>query len=310
MAAAAAAAAAAPAAGGGGPGGGRRPRRPTGGGGPGGRGQGPGEEVVVPVAVACSIAGPALFSGPAPSSFHGGLRMKLICGLGNPGREYERHRHNIGLHGGGARCCARARAALDPGASSRRAWARAPWAASACSSCEPQTFMNLSGRSVAAAARFYKVAPEDVLVIHDELDLPFGRLQLKAGGGAGGHNGLKSIVEQPGRRTASSGCASASASRRGPTPRSGWRATCSSNFDDERAPAAGGRCIDRAARHGGGAGSREGLASGHEPLQPQGLSAADSGRLDGRPVQGPLRPGLGGMFFQSLPCLARDEARR
>jgi PTH1 family peptidyl-tRNA hydrolase len=59
---------------------------------------------------------------------------------------------------------------------------------------EPQTFMNLSGRSVADAARFYKVAVEDVLVIHDELDLPFGRLQLKAGGGSGGHNGLKSLV--------------------------------------------------------------------------------------------------------------------
>lgn len=63
---------------------------------------------------------------------------------------------------------------------------------------EPQTFMNLSGRSVAEAARFFKVPVADVLVIHDELDLPLGRLQLKAGGGSGGHNGLKSIVSSLG----------------------------------------------------------------------------------------------------------------
>jgi PTH1 family peptidyl-tRNA hydrolase len=63
---------------------------------------------------------------------------------------------------------------------------------------EPQTFMNESGESVAAAMRFFKVPPEDTLVVHDELDLPFGRLQLKRGGGTGGHNGLESIVEQLG----------------------------------------------------------------------------------------------------------------
>jgi PTH1 family peptidyl-tRNA hydrolase len=58
--------------------------------------------------------------------------------------------------------------------------------------------MNLSGRSLTEAARFYKVEVEDILVIHDELDLPFGRLQLKAGGGTGGHNGLKSSVQSLG----------------------------------------------------------------------------------------------------------------
>jgi len=62
----------------------------------------------------------------------------------------------------------------------------------------PETFMNASGESVSAAARFFKVAPEDLLVLHDELDLPFGRLQLKRGGGTGGHNGLESLVEQLG----------------------------------------------------------------------------------------------------------------
>src|SRR5215831_16547319 len=63
---------------------------------------------------------------------------------------------------------------------------------------EPQTFMNASGESVAAAARFFKVGPADLLVVHDELDLPFGRLQLKRGGGTAGHNGLESIAEQLG----------------------------------------------------------------------------------------------------------------
>jgi PTH1 family peptidyl-tRNA hydrolase len=62
----------------------------------------------------------------------------------------------------------------------------------------PGTYMNASGESVSAAARFFKVAPEDLLVIHDELDLAFARLQLKKGGGTGGHNGLESIVEQLG----------------------------------------------------------------------------------------------------------------
>ncbi len=122
--------------------------------------------------------------------------MKLICGLGNPGREYERHRHNIGF---------RVVEALLPKASAQlnqdKFEARV---GSGTLGGEkllfvlPQTFMNLSGKSVAGAARFYKVDPADVLVIHDELDLPFGRLQLKAGGGAGGHNGLKSILEHLG----------------------------------------------------------------------------------------------------------------
>ncbi len=66
---------------------------------------------------------------------------------------------------------------------------------------QPQTFMNASGRSLGAAARFYKVEPPDVLVIHDELDLPFGKLQLKTGGGTGGHNGLVSMLESWGEQS-------------------------------------------------------------------------------------------------------------
>ncbi|MCP3169685.1 aminoacyl-tRNA hydrolase [Myxococcus qinghaiensis] len=118
--------------------------------------------------------------------------MKLICGLGNPGREYERHRHNIGFMVVEA-LLSRARAELNQEKFAAKV-GQGTLAGERILFVEPQTFMNLSGRSVAEAARFYKIPPEDVLVIHDELDLPLGRLQLKAGGGSGGHNGLKSIV--------------------------------------------------------------------------------------------------------------------
>jgi peptidyl-tRNA hydrolase, PTH1 family len=122
--------------------------------------------------------------------------MKLICGLGNPGREYERHRHNIGFMVVEA-LLGRARAELNHEKFQARV-GQGTLGGEKVLFLEPQTYMNLSGRSVAEAARFYKVAVEDILVIHDELDLPFGRLQLKAGGGAGGHNGLKSLVSSLG----------------------------------------------------------------------------------------------------------------
>ncbi|MFP2930358.1 aminoacyl-tRNA hydrolase [Pyxidicoccus sp. 3LG] len=118
--------------------------------------------------------------------------MKLIVGLGNPGREYERNRHNIGFMVVEA-LLPRARAELNQEKFAAKV-GQGSLAGERVLFLEPQTYMNLSGRSVAEAARFYKVAVEDVLVIHDELDLPFGRLQLKAGGGSGGHNGLKSTV--------------------------------------------------------------------------------------------------------------------
>ena len=122
--------------------------------------------------------------------------MKLIVGLGNPGREYERNRHNIGFMVVEA-LLPRARAELNQEKFAAKV-GQGTLAGERVLFVEPQTFMNLSGRSVAEAARFYKVAVEDVLVIHDELDLPFGRLQLKAGGGSGGHNGLKSTVSSLG----------------------------------------------------------------------------------------------------------------
>lgn len=122
--------------------------------------------------------------------------MKLICGLGNPGREYERHRHNIGFMVVEA-LLPRARAELNHEKFQARV-GQGTLGGEKVLFLEPQTYMNLSGRSVAEAARFYKVAVEDILVIHDELDMPFGRLQLKVGGGSGGHNGLKSTVSSLG----------------------------------------------------------------------------------------------------------------
>lgn len=118
--------------------------------------------------------------------------MKLIAGLGNPGREYERHRHNVGFMVVEA-LARRARADFTQEKFEARI-ATGTVGGEKVLFVLPQTFMNLSGKSVAGAAKFYKVPTSDVLVIHDELDLPFGRLQLKAGGGTGGHNGLKSIV--------------------------------------------------------------------------------------------------------------------
>ncbi len=119
--------------------------------------------------------------------------MKIICGLGNPGRDYEKNRHNVGF------MVVDALAAKLKAPFTSRKWdaelAVVSLAGDKLLLLKPQTYMNLSGTSLGAAARFYKVAAQDVLVVHDELDLPFPRLQLKQGGGTGGHNGLNSIRE-------------------------------------------------------------------------------------------------------------------
>ncbi len=119
--------------------------------------------------------------------------MWLIAGLGNPGKDYALNRHNIGFM------------ALDSLASGN--WSKKFQGEIAecfigmekAMLLKPQTFMNLSGESVGKAANFYKIPPEQVLVIHDDLDLPLGKLRVKQGGGHGGHNGLKSIDVHLGR---------------------------------------------------------------------------------------------------------------
>ena len=117
--------------------------------------------------------------------------MFLIVGLGNPGAEYENTRHNIGfmtadvLHEKYG--FAPFRAKFDG------LIAEGVIAGEKVYLLKPQTFMNLSGNSVGKAALFYKIPPEKVIVIHDDLDLKVGQIKAKLGGGAGGHNGLKSI---------------------------------------------------------------------------------------------------------------------
>jgi PTH1 family peptidyl-tRNA hydrolase len=116
----------------------------------------------------------------------------LVAGLGNPGRGYERTRHNVGWlvvdelarrHGGSFRSKFSGRLAETRLDDLRLALLK------------PETYMNESGRSLGAAARFFKVEPADLLVVHDDVDLEPARLQARLGGGLAGHNGLRSIAE-------------------------------------------------------------------------------------------------------------------
>ena len=118
---------------------------------------------------------------------------RLIVGLGNPGPEYEATRHNVGFWFVD-RLASQLRATLAPQGKffGRAARTGETWL------LQPTTFMNRSGQAVAALANFYKIAPDEILVIHDELDLPPGGIRLKQGGGNGGHNGLKDIQAQLG----------------------------------------------------------------------------------------------------------------
>lgn len=116
----------------------------------------------------------------------------LVVGLGNPGPEYERTRHNVGFlvadslaQRVGGRFTVHKKSGTD--LLQARLDGRQVLVA------KPRSFMNLSGRPVSALARFFSVPPTEVIVVHDELDLPFGAVRLKRGGGEGGHNGLRSI---------------------------------------------------------------------------------------------------------------------
>lgn len=117
--------------------------------------------------------------------------MFLIVGLGNPGAEYDRTRHNIGFMAADAIQShfkfgpfkAKFDGLIAEGSiDEERGYL-----------LKPQTFMNLSGNAVIKAANFYKILPQNIVVIHDDMDLPIDKIKAKIGGGAGGHNGLKSI---------------------------------------------------------------------------------------------------------------------
>jgi peptidyl-tRNA hydrolase, PTH1 family len=126
------------------------------------------------------------------------MSIRLAVGLGNPGPEYEHTRHNAGFWWiDSAAATLGARLALERSYHGLAARVNRP-GAEPLWLLEPQTFMNLSGKSVAALARFFKIAPEDILVVHDELDLQPGQMKLKLGGSAAGHNGLKDIHTQLG----------------------------------------------------------------------------------------------------------------
>jgi peptidyl-tRNA hydrolase, PTH1 family len=122
--------------------------------------------------------------------------MHLVVGLGNPGLEYQDHRHNLGF-----------KVVDELRARARGPLPRAKFGAELCEVslagerillCKPMEFMNVSGQVVARVASFWKIPAADVTVVHDELDLPFGRLKLGTGGGHGGHNGIRSILAELG----------------------------------------------------------------------------------------------------------------
>jgi peptidyl-tRNA hydrolase, PTH1 family len=120
------------------------------------------------------------------------MAVKLIVGLGNPGSRYQWTRHNAGFmvldrlsHLAGIPVARKGSSSLS---------GEGFWHGSRLLLLKPQTFMNLSGRSVTEVARFHKIPCEEIIVVHDDIDIPFGNVRLKKGGGHGGHNGLRSIL--------------------------------------------------------------------------------------------------------------------
>ncbi|BFU60115.1 MULTISPECIES: aminoacyl-tRNA hydrolase [Rodentibacter] len=124
-------------------------------------------------------------------------KIKLIVGLGNPGDKYAETRHNAG-EWLVERLARRFNVSLTPENKFFGKTARTSVNGNEVRLLVPTTFMNLSGKAVAALAGFYRIKPEEILVVHDELDLPPGTAKLKQSGGHGGHNGLKDIVAQLG----------------------------------------------------------------------------------------------------------------
>ena len=128
----------------------------------------------------------------------------LVVGLGNPGPKYERNRHNIGFRvvdelasRGGLPAWSK-----KLGGETTSGLVATPKGREQAVLLKPMEYMNLSGFAVQRTAQFHKIEPEKILVVHDEIDLPFGVVRLKSGGGHGGHNGLRSIIEQLGNKFA------------------------------------------------------------------------------------------------------------
>ncbi len=119
-------------------------------------------------------------------------KIKMMVGLGNPGSEYEQTRHNAGFWFIDELAW-QYKATLKEEKKFFGSVARISISGSDLWLLKPSTFMNRSGQAVAALTQFYKIKPEEILVVHDELDIPCGRIKFKLGGGNGGHNGLKDI---------------------------------------------------------------------------------------------------------------------
>ncbi|HVJ89246.1 MAG TPA: aminoacyl-tRNA hydrolase [Labilithrix sp.] len=126
--------------------------------------------------------------------------MFLVVGLGNPGKKYEKNRHNVGFMV--VEQLARSHGLPDFKEKFSAVWTKGELAVGGgrhpVALLEPQTYMNLSGDSVQPAASFLKIDPSHVIVVHDELDLPWRDVRLKVGGGHAGHNGLRSIIQRLG----------------------------------------------------------------------------------------------------------------
>jgi peptidyl-tRNA hydrolase, PTH1 family len=122
--------------------------------------------------------------------------MHLLVGLGNPGKKYQGNRHNVGFMVIDE--LVRASNAPPLREKFRGLIGKAVVGTTEVALLKPQTFMNVSGESVRDAMKFYQVEPAQLIVIHDELDVPFGTFRIKVGGGVAGHNGLRSIVQHCG----------------------------------------------------------------------------------------------------------------
>lgn len=123
--------------------------------------------------------------------------MKIVAGLGNPGREYESTPHSIGFEVADA-VARDIGAAFRPAASFKGELADGRFAGGKVIVVKPMTFMNLSGDCVAPVVKYHNATPADLVVVSDDIDLPVGKIRIRRGGSAGGHNGLKSVIERLG----------------------------------------------------------------------------------------------------------------
>ncbi|HSX29178.1 MAG TPA: aminoacyl-tRNA hydrolase [Candidatus Saccharimonadales bacterium] len=124
----------------------------------------------------------------------------LVVGLGNPGKEYDTTRHNVGFEAVDAFCKANDIGPWVDKKDLRCLQADGTLGETRVIVVKPTTFMNLSGDAVQAVMHFYKIPAEKVVVVHDELDIPFGQIRIRGEGGSAGHNGLKSIMQHLGEQ--------------------------------------------------------------------------------------------------------------